>query len=320
MELKGLDLLLTYRCTNRCPMCTYHAAPDSSAPMPAETVRGVLTDAGRHPLRWVMLFGGEPFLVYDLLLLAAREARRRTGAKISVFTNAFWAATPARAAERLRPLVEAGVAELYLSLDSYHLAVVPHEKVLAATRAGLDLGLDVRVDGRLPSSPSDSEGERVTLRALDRLCRDTGLTPTRGPHRQTGRAVDETADGPPGDATRCVPPPYLGPSLAEAHTVEIYPDGEVGLCAGISLGNAGGRGGLEAVLAGYRAEAHPIVAPLAAGGPARLLAAAVELDLMTPAEAALPRSACRACHVARRALLPVYPEHLRPLRCYGLES
>ena len=128
----GIDLLLTYRCTGACAICTYHCSPGATECMDAGMALAALEAVAGHPLQWVLLFGGEPFLEYSLLLEVARGARRITAAPLTVFTNAYWAVSPARAGERLQPLADAALQRLYLSLDAYHAAHVPPERVSTA--------------------------------------------------------------------------------------------------------------------------------------------------------------------------------------------
>jgi hypothetical protein len=317
--LQGIDLLLTYRCSGECKICTYHCSPGAGGLLDSATAVQALAEAARHPLRWVMLFGGEPFLTYSLLLELARASRRLTGASVSVFTNAFWATSPSRALALLKPLVDSGVNRLYLSLDSYHADYVSPGKVATAALAAGLLGLEVAVDAKLPPGLSvddvDDPAVRQTRIIIDEFKRKTGLPVAAEPFRGTGRAAG-LCGCPAEDLSVCRLPSYLGDSLAAPLGVEIHPGGEVCLCAGLSLGNLESRS-LGDILSSYDPDRHPVIGPLLRGGPGALLEMAVDRGRLEPGVLSSPMTRCRACYVARAALQCEFPEVLQPSHCYG---
>ena len=67
IQLRGIDLLLTYECTGHCAHCCYRAGPRQGGTMTVAEVESYLTAVADQPLKWILLFGGEPFVCYDLL-------------------------------------------------------------------------------------------------------------------------------------------------------------------------------------------------------------------------------------------------------------
>ena len=85
IRLKGLDIVLTYECTGRCAHCCYRAGPGRNQTMRAKDVERYLAGAANHPLEYVLLFGGEPFVCFDLLKASVTLASSL--ARVLVFTN-----------------------------------------------------------------------------------------------------------------------------------------------------------------------------------------------------------------------------------------
>jgi len=67
IRLKGIDILLTCDCTGRCAHCCYRAGPGRNHTMTVAEVESYLAEVADQPLKWILLFGGEPFVCYDLL-------------------------------------------------------------------------------------------------------------------------------------------------------------------------------------------------------------------------------------------------------------
>jgi MoaA/NifB/PqqE/SkfB family radical SAM enzyme len=90
--------------------------------------------------RWVSFTGGEPFLERWLLLNLVAYASRR-GLYTEAVTNCNWAKSQAQAVETLRPLAEAGLTALNMSVDGFHQEQIPLERVRHCFEAAKELGL-----------------------------------------------------------------------------------------------------------------------------------------------------------------------------------
>ena len=285
MALSGLHLLLTYRCTCACDHCFVWGSPQATATMSIGQVRAVLDAAVRLGTVTDIYFeGGEPFLAHPLLVAGAREAVAR-GLQFGVVTNAYWATGEEDAALWLEPLAALGIADLSLSEDRFH-GDLPSPGVRYATAAARRLGLAPGVL-RVDLGPDCSAGG-VRLRG-------------RAAHRLAGRVRLQAWDG----FAAC---PYE--DLADPSRVHIDAAGYVHLCQGLAMGRAPA-GDVDAVVAAYRPAAHPIVAPLLAGGPAALVR-----EYALEHEAAYG-DACHLCYHAREQLRPRFPQFLGPGQMYG---
>lgn len=318
IQLRGIDLLLTYECTGRCAHCCYRAGPGRGGAMTVAEVEGYLAAVADQPLEWVLLFGGEPFLCYDLLRASVTRASRL--ARVLVFTNGHWATDPEAARQRLADLQAAGLDYVLFSVDAFHQAHVPLERIAIGIEAARGLGYGtIEIDNRCLGEPDvDNFFNRRTQDVMTRLaelCDLTGVNVIQGPARIVGRAADQlspflaTQVTPP---TECPLPGYLGGDLRAPTGVEIHPGGWVNLCAGLALGNVR-QHPLDEILSGYDPDAHPIIRVLAQEGPLGLLRLA-QREGFSAAGGYV--DGCHLCYQARRFLRRRYPDHLAPARPY----
>jgi hypothetical protein len=319
MELRGLDIILTYDCTGRCAHCCYRCGPGQDGTMTIAEVTAYLTALTDQPLEGILLFGGEPFLTYDLLRecipLAASLAQQ-----VYVFTNGSWATDPDTARRRLAGLQEAGLDYILFSVDAFHQAHVPLERIAIGIEAAHSLGYStIDVDNRFLGEPeADNPHNRQTRASMARLaerCDLSGVTVYRGPARMVGRAADELSHRLPAQevaADRCPLPDYLGGDLRDPTGIEIHPGGWVNFCAGLALGSVHERP-LGQILADYDPDAYPIIRMLAHEGPAGLLRLAQRHGYV-PAGGYL--DGCHLCYETRRFLRPYYPYSLAPAHPY----
>jgi hypothetical protein len=98
--------------------------------------------------------------------------------------------------------------------------------------------------------------------------------------------------------------------LREPGRVHIDPLGHVQMCHGISLGNIL-RTSLTEMCETYNPDAHPVIGPLLAGGPAEL----TRRYGVSPKEGYA--DACHLCYETRLALRERFPEILTPDQMYG---
>jgi hypothetical protein len=94
----------------------------------------------RQPdLQLVIFAGGEPTLLGEHLLDAIAHCDS-LGLATRLVTNASWAKHPTAARRRIIALREAGLTELNISVDDYHLPYIPFENIVNAWRAAHGMG------------------------------------------------------------------------------------------------------------------------------------------------------------------------------------
>jgi hypothetical protein len=295
--LSQLHLLLTGECKYECDHCFVWSGPEAGNTMSFDTVAHILTEAeALGTIEWIYFEGGEPFLHYELLLRGVRAAHER-GFKVGIVSNAYWAEDEATAFEKLRPFA-GSVGDLSISDDAYHGGEEEPGNTVIARHAAKELGIPVgfiSVSGPECDSPGDAP---------------PALTAEDGSVRFRGRAAEKLAPlvrHTPWDSFDECP----WEELRHPGRVHVDSLGNLHVCQGLVIGNLQERP-LAEIMRGYDPDAHPVIGPLLAGGPAEL-ARRYGLDHQ-PAYA----DACHLCYAARSALRGQFPDELAPGQMYGL--
>lgn len=281
MKLNSLHILLTYQCNYTCPHCFVWGSPDQTGTFSRRDLEDVFQQAqavGSIDSFWFE--GGEAFLFYPVLLGAVRSARAH-GFETGVVTNGYWAANVDDAMVWLAPLANAGLNEMFISVDALHgsaTGVDTHPGLVAARRLGLS------ADAIVTEAKSDV---RHCGRAAEALTTDR--------QRQPWASFDSC--------------PFE--NLTDPGRVHLDPFGNLHLCQGIVIGNLFERP-LRHILAEFQPETHPIVGPLIVGGPAAL----AQHHATVPDAGYV--DACHLCDSTRHALRAQFPTVLAPDQMYGV--
>ena len=298
MHLTGLHLLLTYRCTYECDHCFVHSSPRASSTMPLALVIDAIHQAKEvGTVNEIFFEGGEPFLVYPVLVAGAREARR-LGMNVGLVSNGYFATTVEDAVEWLKPFVELGDVSMSFSDDGFHGreddSETPADRARAAAeQLGIEAGTicidppGVEEDPHEPGTPIIGGGVRFRGRAAVNLADDSL---PRKPYSSFCSCGDED---------------WI--NLGRLH---LDPYGRLYPCQGISIGNLQQKS-LSQILEEYDPENDPIIGPLLRGGPAEL----VRAHGLTLRGEFL--DACHLCYQARSALRSLFPDTLGPGEVYG---
>ena len=294
--LSGLHLLLTYTCTYECDHCFVWSSPSQTGTMTIETIEHILAEAeSLGTVESIYFEGGEAFLYYPVLCSGIRKAKER-GFSVGIVTNAFWATSDADAEEWLRPFAGA-IDDLSISRDAYHGSASGLDNPEIASRAAQRLGIPV---GFIAIAEPEAAGAAVA----------SGMLPSgESAVLYRGRAAELLASRV--DArhweqfSEC---PWE--DLRHPGRIHVDPFGHLHICQGISIGNI-----LECSLADildrYDWDAHPIVGPLLAGGPAELVR-----RYHVPHQEGYADH-CHLCYASRCALRQRFPEVLTPDQMYG---
>jgi hypothetical protein len=300
--LTGIHFLLTYQCPYECDHCFVYGSPRAKGTFTLAQVEAVLQEARKiGTVQTVFFEGGEPFLYYPLLLEAVRLAHRM-GFHTGIVTNGYFATSMEDAVLWLKPLQEAGIGFISFSDDQFHSGCEEDTAAKRALAAAQQLGIACGVISISPPTVTYAEQSGGAK----------GEPIVGGGVRFRGRAVEKLARGLPTRAwqsfTEC---PYE--NLRDPGRVHVDAYGNVHLCQGLCMGNLW-QTPLSELAARYRAEEHPICAPLVDGGPAEL-ARRYEV----PTESGYIE-ACHLCYVVRRALRGRFPQYLAPPQVYGASA
>lgn len=140
LQPRQLTVLTTSRCTAACGHCSMNSSPDRRDRLSFDTIRTTIDELHAHsPLGVVIFAGGEPTLMGETLLDAIAHADG-LGIMTRIVTNASWAISDAKAEAKILELRQAGLGELNISADDYHLPWIPFENVKRAWRAAKSRG------------------------------------------------------------------------------------------------------------------------------------------------------------------------------------
>lgn len=301
MRLTGLHFLLSYRCTHECDHCFVWSSPRARGTMTLRQVQELLRQArDLGTVETVYFEGGEPFLFYPILTRSLREAAS-LGFRTGVVSNCYWATSVEDAVEWLRPIAEIGIADLSLSSDLFHGEAMLTQAARNAAEAARQLGLPESTISIEPpegcaaySSASRGEairGGRVRFRgrAATKLAEDV----PRRPWTEFSTCPDE--------------------DLIDPGRVHVDAFGHLHVCQGIILGNVWKRP-LGEIVSSYDPSSHPIIGPLAEGGPAAL----ARRYGLPDGEGYV--DACHLCYLAREILRSRFPKLLAPDEVYGAST
>ncbi len=298
MRIKGLHLLLTYKCMYECDHCFVYSSPDSSGVMKISDIREILKQA-RHikSVKTIYFEGGEPFLYYPTMLWGLQKAKE-AGYKTGIVTNAYWATSVDDAKEWLKPLSKCGVDDLSISYDAFHYGEETENLAEYATEAARQL--------KFPVGNITIEDPKKYL-----TCLEWGGKPvTGGAVLFKGRAVEKLVEGLPrkpwNKFDRCSQEDFTNQTR-----VHIDPLGYVHVCQGITIGNMK-KNHLGELFGNFRSPDHPICGPIAKGGPAEL----VRKYRVEHEESYVDE--CHLCYNIRLKLRDRFPEILAPNQMYGV--
>jgi len=295
MNLTGLHVLLTYRCTFRCDHCFVWGSPDQTLTFTRAGLHAALEQArALGTIEGVYFEGGEPFLYYPVLLDGVRAASA-AGLHAGIVTNGWWATTADDARVWLEPFASS-LGSLFVSTDELHYGERLSTEAQNAQQACHALGIPVElIVCDLPQGPAHAARHGSMVEGGDIMYR--------------GRAADKLAAQVPArpweSFDEC---PHE--SLDDPGRVHLDPLGNLHLCQGLVMGNLFEQP-LADIVAGYRPHEHPVVGPLLHGGPAEL----VRRHRVPHAHGYA--DACHLCFTARRSLRSQFPDALRPDAMYG---
>lgn len=135
-----ITVLTTNKCTAKCSHCCMNSSPTRSGNIDVSSTMAAIESLMRlWPLRVVVFAGGEPTLLKGKLLEMI-ERCAKIGINTRLVTNASWAVTDEKAKMWISRLRAAGLHELNISTDDYHIDYIPFDNVVRAWQAAKSQG------------------------------------------------------------------------------------------------------------------------------------------------------------------------------------
>lgn len=274
MDLHRLELTLTTKCNSRCAYCQANAGPWQNQVMEVEDAWGYLSEAARvADLKSFLVFGGEPML-YPARAIAVFEKAQQLGIpRVDMLTNGIWGRDMNEAERLAKKLKDAGLNQLGISVDAFHIQHVPLEYPRNAAQASLratieNITWNVAV---IESLAASNHYDRMTAHLLKEL-EPVGIEAHVHKVVPAGRALETipqyfqhaSLEGP------CEGETPMENTLTDPHTLTIEPSGSVDVCWRLSIGNAR-KTLLSRIISEYDWQRNPVVKTLAEEGPMGLL-------------------------------------------------
>ncbi len=194
VSFQGLVIENTTRCNARCKMCYQAAGPKGSditgvGALTVAEVTQIAADALTIPTLEPRfhLAGGEAFLKIDDCLRLFAMARETGYTEISTTTNAYWAKDPADAHAVCAQARAAGLLNMEISWDFWHLPFISPEAVSNCLEAAAANG--IRTNLRILATKSHSVAEALAL--LRPAALEIATEISSGPVFPTGRAAKQ---------------------------------------------------------------------------------------------------------------------------------
>jgi len=293
MKISGLHILLTYQCTRECEHCFVWGSPRQRGMLTVDQIELILNQAKEAGVDWIYFEGGEPFIYYDVLVSGVLMAAEM-GFTVGIVSNAYWAASVAKAAERLQPFTGC-VSDLTVSSDLYHC----EERLSEESQNAIVAAKWLKIPTGMISIAKPDEDAAQTHGQI----KDQGAVMYRG--RAAVTLAPQADQHLWNEFTQC---PHE--DLREPGRIHLDPFGNLHICQGIVIGNVF-EASLKKICESYAADAHPICGPLLEGGPVALVS---EYNL--PHESTYA-DACQLCYEMRLALRERFPDLLKPNQMYG---
>jgi hypothetical protein len=254
-----------------------------------------------------MIFGGEAMLYPDRTIKLFERAQELEIPSIQLITNGFWGRDSTKARTWAERLKEAGVNDILVSVDAFHLPHIPVDWPREAASACLDAGIHrVRwnvavLEGLDAGNPYDLETKRIldSLSNLDVQASLNDIWPR-------GRAVENLA--------RYLPKRPMGGRCPEANPtgnivkpqeIGIGPYSWVNICWNLSIGNAK-TCSIPDMLANYDYNESTVLDVLVNHGPIGLLDLPEAHGFDFKQEAFIDR--CQLCIELRKFMRDIHPD------------
>lgn len=143
--MKALTFIVTDKCNVTCDFCAPGCGPTLKNHLTSSQMIKIIEDISRsYILRLVVFTGGEPMLYWWEIQKTIASVRKKSPiAAIRIVTNVSWATSVQKATAILGKLQAAGLTELNYSVDDFHQANIPEQRIINGVEAAHALGLPV---------------------------------------------------------------------------------------------------------------------------------------------------------------------------------
>jgi molybdenum cofactor biosynthesis enzyme MoaA len=274
MNLERLEFTLTTKCNSQCIHCQACASPSGNKVMRVKEAQEYLIEAAAvSHLKSFMIFGGEPMLYPDQAITIFQKAKELRIPEIEMLTNGSWGKDEQKAEKLAKKLKEAGLNNVGVSVDAFHLPYVrldyPRNAALALLEAGIEkVTWNVTL---VKSINAANKYDKATRNILEKL-KPVGIDAHFIKIMPVGRTLQNLRryftpsplEGP------CEGESVIGNVLKNPESICIEPSGEVDVCWNLAIGNAKEKP-LGRIISEYDWRRNPTIKILVEEGPMGLL-------------------------------------------------
>ena len=307
MNLRRLEFTLTRKCNSQCIHCQADASLRKGVMRVKDAYNYLAEATAVSDLESFMIFGGEPMLYPKRTIAIFNKASQFRIPKIEMITNGVWGKNKPTAEKIARKLKAAGVNDLNISVDAFHLQFIPLEyprnAALASLKADIEnITWNVAV---IDSINATNEYDKKTAQILKTL-QPIGLEACTVKIVPAGRAIQNLRQyfqhtsvyGP------CEGKPLTDNTLTNPESICIEPSGSANICWNLPIGNTKNVP-LRQLITEYDWRRDPITRILVEEGPAGLLKLPGARDYQFQEDQYINK--CHLCTEIRKTLKPYYP-------------
>jgi radical SAM family protein len=144
MLFSSLGILVTYKCNAMCDSCGPRCGPHRKEYLAIDEIKQLIDEATECGSKLICFTGGEPTLLGPRLEEVISYASNK-GNMTRIVSNGWWAKNVDAAKKRMSSFMDAGLTEINISADDWHLPYVPLENLSHAVQAARDLGLRMMI-------------------------------------------------------------------------------------------------------------------------------------------------------------------------------
>lgn len=215
--INKIGFQITTDCNLKCPHCIVSCSQLPGETMNPKIIKKCIDEAANLGATIVSFSGGEPFCHLDLLIDCSEYASKR-GLKPEVVTNGSWGKNESYRNHILDRLAKAGMFQINVSHDVFHLPFVSSKIITGISRAAEERGILVRLFITLSRHP-----ENINILELASLINIPVVITTVGPF---GRAQNL-------DSRHFIQCPNEVGICPQAKIPFILVDGTVTMCCGL---------------------------------------------------------------------------------------
>ncbi len=130
IDLKRVEFIITNKCSSKCIHCSNIDNKNTNRVIDEVTTKGILDSVVKnYKIDSVMTFGGESLLYPEITTSIFKYAKDLEIPNRQLITNCYWSKNIKRINEICSMLVDCGVNDLLLSVDSFHQEYLDFEIV-----------------------------------------------------------------------------------------------------------------------------------------------------------------------------------------------